>query len=647
MFEMGLMQPRKVAPAAPRTRRDDRRRGPVAIAAAALALASLAGAASAPADTGPASVEAPSVRSILGGPAGILGADPGWSVGDRGRPLRGAARARAALEGPGGWSLRRGRNSPRGSGFVRDARGFANIDVPGATVTAAVGSNSDGQIVGGYLDTRRRVHGFLRDGRRLRSIDVPGAAGTFASGISDRGRIVGSYTQDPRTPAQRGEHAFLLDERGRFRRIDVPGATATLPAAINNRGQIAGEYIDRAGRSHGYVQDRDGSVTTIDAPGAGTTVVSDIDDLGRVVGNSVDAGQTAISAFLREPNGRFTTLASPDAGFYGTRPDGINNDGQIAGTYLDADERPHGFVLDDGVYTTVDTPDAPGNTQILDIDGRGRLVGVAGLVTYGYLADGRGQPAEIDAPGVASDTVPTGLNNKREIVGYFDVGTARSYHGFLRDRRGRFRRIDVPGARGTAAARINDLGEVVGHYSDTNENPNTATDIRGFLLDRRGRFARIDVPGGTLTQPLGINNLGEIVGVYADAAGAPHGFLRGRDGEVTTIDIPNARVTLVFDLNDRGQLAGTYIDQDGRARGFRRDRSGEITTIDAPGAVQTRVRGINNRGQIAIDTVDQQLRHHSFLLDRGRFTEIRPRGAYTGSLSTDVDDRGRVLGWVL
>jgi uncharacterized membrane protein len=137
---------------------------------------------------------------------------------------------------------------------------------------------------------------------------------------------------------------------------------------------------------------------------------------------------------------------------------------------------------------------------------------VSGLATYGYLGDGRGRLIEIDAPGAVSDTFPSGINNRGEIVGYSDAGTARSYHGFLRDRQGRFRRVDVPGARGSAATRINDRGQIVGYYSDTNENPNAATDIRGFLVDKRGRLAMIDVPGATLTQPLGINNLGGIVG---------------------------------------------------------------------------------------------------------------------------------------
>jgi hypothetical protein len=70
-----------------------------------------------------------------------------------------------------------------------------------------------------------------------------------------------------------------------------------------------------------------------------------------------------------------------------------------------------------------------------------------------------------------------------------------------------------------------------------------------------------------------------------------------------------------------------------------------------PGATFTAVSASNGDGRIAgtyIDTVDAQLVHHGFLLDSGRFTEIRPRGvAGNGSLATDVDERGRVLGYAL
>jgi hypothetical protein len=238
----------------------------------------------------------------------------------------------------------------------------------------------------------------------------------------------------------------------------VRDATATRPVAINNRGQIAGEYVDRTGRSHGYLQDRDGAVITIDPSGAGATVVTDVDGQGRVVGISIDEKQTAISAFMRDPDGGFTTIDNPEAGFYGTQPSGINDAGQIAGSYLDDKDMIHGFVLDNGAYTTVDAPDARGNTQMLDIDDRGGLLGVAGLVSYGYLEDGRGKPIEFDAPGVVSNTFPSGINNRGEVVGYSDEGGARRYRGFLRDRRGRVQRIDVPGAMGPGPPASTTLG---------------------------------------------------------------------------------------------------------------------------------------------------------------------------------------------
>jgi hypothetical protein len=220
--------------------------------AAGLALAWLTVAAFAPAGSAAEpSVEAPVAGSLLGdGPGAIVGVGPDLGARDPGAPLPGAAPARAAVGGAGGRSFERGRHSSRGNGFVRDARGFARIDVPGASFTAASGSNNRGQIVGDYLDARKRFHGFLREERRFRRIDFPGAEGTFAAAIDDRGRVVGSYTDERGTPAVRSaEHGFLRDRRGRFRRIDVPGARGTVATRINDRGLLADAVRYRLRRS--------------------------------------------------------------------------------------------------------------------------------------------------------------------------------------------------------------------------------------------------------------------------------------------------------------------------------------------------------------------------------------------------------------
>ena len=55
--------------------------------------------------------------------------------------------------------------------------------------------------------------------------------------------------------------------------------------------------------------------------------------------------------------GVFTTIDHPDA-VGETAATGINNRGQIVGAYIDAEGTIHGFLLDDGVFTPIDHPDA-------------------------------------------------------------------------------------------------------------------------------------------------------------------------------------------------------------------------------------------------------------------------------------------------
>jgi probable HAF family extracellular repeat protein len=123
---------------------------------------------------------------------------------------------------------------------------FTTIDVPGATLTNAIGINAHGQIVGAFTDAGGAFHSFLLDEGTFTTIDPPGATGgTEAGGINAHGQIVGEFSDAS------GQHGFLLDE-GTFTTIDVPGATTTLAVTINNRGQIVGFY-DVSGTEHGFL----------------------------------------------------------------------------------------------------------------------------------------------------------------------------------------------------------------------------------------------------------------------------------------------------------------------------------------------------------------------------------------------------------
>jgi probable HAF family extracellular repeat protein len=74
---------------------------------------------------------------------------------------------------------------------------FRKVDFPGAQLTAAMGVNDGGIVVGWYNPTdTNEYHGFVRKGGKFISFSYPGAVWTFALGINNSGQIVGAYTFD-------------------------------------------------------------------------------------------------------------------------------------------------------------------------------------------------------------------------------------------------------------------------------------------------------------------------------------------------------------------------------------------------------------------------------------------------------------------
>jgi probable HAF family extracellular repeat protein len=141
---------------------------------------------------------------------------------------------------------------------------------------------------------------------------------------------------------------------------------------------------------------------------------------------------------LARPERRQNALASSDAFF--TSANGINNRGQIVGTFHDASGE-HGFLDTGGSFTTIDVPGAlfPG-TLARGINDNGQIVG--------YFT----------VPG-AFFTEAFGINDSGKIVGLESDGSR--FHGFL-DTGASFTIIDVPGAIDTFAYGVNNSGQIVG-----------------------------------------------------------------------------------------------------------------------------------------------------------------------------------------
>jgi probable HAF family extracellular repeat protein len=329
---------------------------------------------------------------------------------------------------------------------------------------------------------------------RLAPADTSRPVGMLSSGPGpqDQRQTQPPHGRRPSEPASSEGSGGFIYRSGRFRPLSsVPGASMSLTHGINNRGQTSGLYVDADA-----VPGPDGALP-----------------------------DGSFHGFVRDRRGHITSFDVPDARY--TRPLGINNRGQLAGDYADA-----------GTVPGPDGLQPPGTI-------------------HGFTRDRRGHIRTFDVPFRLH--VIRGLNDRGQIVGYYD-NPDLTQGAFMREPTGRTTPITYPGADYTQAYGINNRGQLVGAYlepgatlgPDGTAQPGT---VHGFIWER-GRFITLDVPDATLTQAFGINNRGQIVGGYRDTNGHPHGFLlsHGRYRTIDAPDRPNNVGTMATTINDLGEL---------------------------------------------------------------------------------------------
>jgi probable HAF family extracellular repeat protein len=131
-------------------------------------------------------------------------------------------------------------------------------------------------------------------------------------------------------------------------------------------------------------------------------------------------GRNGFHGFIYNPNGAtFTTLDDP-AAFFGTFASGINDRGQIVGSYFDSVDDQHGFLYSGGFYTTIDDPLATNGTIVQGINDAGQIVGLYSddSGTHGFLATVGANPAA--PPGTTADMVLR-ASNTSPIAGQYEI----------------------------------------------------------------------------------------------------------------------------------------------------------------------------------------------------------------------------------
>ena len=255
--------------------------------------------------------------------------------------------------------------------------------------------------------------------------------------------------------------------------------------------------------------------TLPDFPTAIQTLPSDINNAGQIVGTAtVLLGQGVVRHGFVLIGGTYTQIDYNTA--FGTFATGINAGGDIVGGNTFS---PGGFLLSGGTFSQVTVP--IGTVFAAEgINDAGQIVGILDNNTS-FLKTGISATPLPTYPGAAA-TVAFDINNLGQVVGASEfISPLRPDRGFLLSG-GNLFRLNLPGddlpGGDVSANGINDVGMIVGCFGCFNVSSGD-----GFL-DIGGSFFQVDFPGGVGTQVEGINNLGQIVGYYTDGSEV-HGFL--------------------------------------------------------------------------------------------------------------------------
>ncbi len=250
--------------------------------------------------------------------------------------------------------------------------------------------------------------------------------------------------------------------------------------------------------------------------------------------------------------------------------------------------------------------------RLTDINDKGQTVG-NDFAGDGFFINNKNRATEIRCPGDQTDnhsTTVSAINNTGQIVGSCTDGA------FVRDRNGNITILNFPGADGTVASGINDIGDVVGQYWGSSFGQGLQR-FHGFIW-RNGVYTNIDAqfPEAMFTSLWGINNAGQIIGTYLhhrpgssdiNDYDSELAFLYD-NGSFTSLDFPGAQIpfccgaqTLPMDINNLGQIVGSSYDTAGKPQSFLYDEGEYFVITGAPDNLVDRGSswGLNDKSEIA------------------------------------------------
>jgi hypothetical protein len=228
------------------------------------------------------------------------------------------------------------------------AANYTNENFPNSVQTQVVGinNNSSPVTVGFYIDPNTNNFGFVAQNGNFTSISGPDVAGTTPAvtqllGINNGGIFVGFDTD-----AAGANHGIVGNiASATVTAFNLPGsfnAVSVTLTDVNNTNSASGFYMDTAGNTHGFVCGiNSGTCMSYDDPNGTNTIFLGLNNNGQIVGSFVDGNGETQGLLFSLLNNTYQTIsdpfssANPAFDVTGTTVNGINDNGQLVGFYSD------------------------------------------------------------------------------------------------------------------------------------------------------------------------------------------------------------------------------------------------------------------------------------------------------------------------
>lgn len=304
------------------------------------------------------------------------------------------------------------------------------------------------------------------------------------------------------------------------------------------------------------------TVTDLGTLGGNTSYAYGINNLGQVVGKSNVGGLGHV--FLYTPGSGMTDLGNIGGGTCNATASGINDNGQIVGSFTNDSNQTRGFEYSPGIGVTYIGTLGGLSSSASSINDNGEITGWADTSSgyaHAFVYDSNSGIKDIGTLG-ASSSWGFAINSSGQVAGVSNLSNGNRHAFLYSPGSGMTDLGSLANGMPSAGFGINDSGQVVG-WAERNYSAHLVIDSPG------GQMMDIDQLDGK-DSGNAINNNGDIVGTYHITSDHAFIYSDGKMKDLNTLIDPSSGWTLTSanDINTLGQIVGTGTNSYGQTHAY-------------------------------------------------------------------------------